>query len=1130
MYKISSGYTYSPSDLNAFLENECVTWLDRYNLDFPGELIRDDPSETDELVRKSGDEHETKVLDLFRSETDVAVIERSDSALQKTLTAMRQGRQVIYQARLTLAPFAGWSDFLVRVPGHSELGDWHYEVWDTKLARGMKPYFAIQLCCYSEMLEGLQGRLPQQAGIILGNGERRMLRVSEYLFYYRSVKRAFLEQQQSFQRAAPAAFPGRADYRHWTGHVKRMLESRDDVSLVANVRGAQVGKLAAAGISTLRDLAESTLELVPRMAVETFDRLRSQARLQLSSCPDEPPRFEFLPPSAGIRQGFALLPPPTPSDVAFDIEGYPMVEEGLEYLLGATCRENGEPAFKDWWAHDRAQEKASFEAFVDWVYDRWKRDPAMHVYHYAAYETTALKRLMCRYATREDEVDELLRHHVFVDLYTIVRQALLIGEPSYSLKNVEHLYLAKRGGEVATAGDSIVYYYRWLTNHDGEDWRSSSILKLIRDYNRADCDSTWMLTEWLRERQFETAGSYVPPNPPAELAVETVGRAALAREMLAQIPADRSNDPEHWRVHELLAFLLEFQRREQKSLHWERFERLGMTGQQLIEDPACLGGLERTAALPIAVKQSLIYEYRFPNQESKLRSGSSCELWGGADAKATIENIDYDRQVLAIKRAKRSGPLPDRFGLIPDEIFNERTIVDSIERTVRHYLATGELPAALPDFLYRRRPRLYGPAAGPLIGKYEDVLSGAKRVALGLDRSALCIQGPPGSGKTSKGGQIIAALLNAGKRIGISSNTHDAICQLMKSAAEAAAGLGIHFTAAKCGEEDRVPFHPAIEIIPDNAGVFQREALPDLVGGTAWVFSRPEAEGQFDYLFIDEAGQVSLAKLVAMAPSTANLILLGDQMQLSQPIRGVHPGESGTSILDYYLQEHSTVPEDRGIFLAKTWRMRPEICSFISNAVYDGRLEHELCTETRSIYLTRESKYLQRSIGLAYVPVGHEGNTYESEEEVTAIKRIVNDLLGQTLEQAGHVSRPISPEDILIVAPFNLQVRKLKAALPEIRVGTVDKFQGQQAPVVIFSMTASDGNASPRGMEFLFDKNRLNVAISRAQILAVLVASPNLERTRCGKLEHIPLINMFCRAVQEGSQQLAQGGAGMRVA
>lgn len=333
----------------------------------------------------------------------------------------------------------------------------------------------------------------------------------------------------------------------------------------------------------------------------------------------------------------------------------------------------------------------------------------------------------------------------------------------------------------------------------------------------------------------------------------------------------------------------------------------------------------------------------------------------------------------------------------------------------------------------------------------------------------------------------------------------------------AATRLGVHFTAAKCGEDDREPFHPAIEIIDGNTGVFDRQPLPEFVGGTAWVFSRPEAQGRFDYLFIDEAGQVSLAKLVAMAPSACNLVLLGDQMQLNQPMRGVHPGESGTSILEYYLQDHATVPEDLGIFLPKTWRMRPEICSFISNAFYDGRPNHESCAEERAIHLTRAAKFLHGSSGLVYVPVEHRDNTYESDEEAAVVREIVADLLGQTLEEAGQRTRPVSADDILVVAPFNLQVRKLKRALPGLRVGTVDKFQGQQAPVVIFSMTASEGDASPRGIEFLFDRHRLNVALSRAQVLAIIVASPKLEVTRCSRLEQMQLVNVFCRAAQTGT-------------
>jgi predicted RecB family nuclease len=1119
MQKIHGSLLYSPSDLNAFLENECITWLDRYDLEYPGELERDVTSEEEELISGAGDEHERRHLARLRAEDEVAIINRdSASAYADTITAMRRGAPVIYQARLERGEFAGWADFLLRADGASELGGWHYEVWDTKLARGMKPYFAIQLCSYAEMLEEVQHVRAVQAGIILGNLERKPLRLSDYWFYYRAVKRAFLEQQRLFDRNSPPPFPALADYRHWSGHVARRLEARRDVSMVANIRSAQIAKLSEAGITTLPELAETRLASVPRLAQATFDRLRAQARLQERSQPGEPPAYELLPTNPNLpRQGLASLPPASEGDVAFDIEGYPLIDGGLEYLLGATVEEEGKLAFLEWWAHDPVQEKRSFERFVDWVYARWKQYPSMHVYHYAPYETTALKRLMSRYATREDEVDELLRNQVFVDLYSVVRQALLVGEPAYSLKNIEHLYLPKRAGEVATAGESMVYYHRWLTARDGESWSESPTLKLIRDYNQADCESTWQLIDWLRERQLESDRNFVAPEAPGEVSEVSTARAALARAMLAEIPGDRSTDAERWRVHELLAHLLEFHRREHKSLYWAKYQRMEMTEAELLENRECLAGAERTATPPQPVKQSFIYEYCFPEQETKLRAGDKCFLACDGKTRATIETLYPDHRVLTFKRGRKIGPLPDRVSLIPDEIVGTKLIDDSIERTVRGYLANGTLPPSLQQFLFRLSPRLAGRNDGPIIPSGQDVFEGSLAAVTSLDGGTLCIQGPPGSGKTTKGGRLIAELLRRGKRVGISSNSHDAICVLMKAAAGQAQELGIAFTAAKCGEEDRQPPHPAIDMIRENGDLFLAP-LPDLVGGTAWLFSRPEARGAFDYLFVDEAGQVSVANLVGMTPAARNIVILGDQMQLGQPIRGVHPGESGSSVLEYYLQDHATVPEEKGIFLPSTYRMRREICNFISDAVYEGRLQADACTAERTIRFAGPTRRVGKEAGILYVPVEHQDNTYESDEEAAAIVEIVGELLGHDLAEAGRPARKLTRKDILVVAPFNMQVRKLQALLPGVRVGTVDKFQGQQAPVVIFSMTASEGDAAPRGLEFLFDKQRLNVAISRAQVLAVVVASPALERTRCTSLEQMRALNVYCRALEAAVQ------------
>ncbi|MEO8660887.1 MAG: DEAD/DEAH box helicase, partial [Bryobacteraceae bacterium] len=382
--------------------------------------------------------------------------------------------------------------------------------------------------------------------------------------------------------------------------------------------------------------------------------------------------------------------------------------------------------------------------------------------------------------------------------------------------------------------------------------------------------------------------------------------------------------------------------------------------------------------------------------------------------------------------------------------------------------------------------------------------------------------------KTYTGARMIAALLGAGKRVGIMSNSHRAVDLLLGHSVKAAHAKGLRFTAAKVGGEQDAD-GGEVQKCATAGDLFKLDVVPDLVGGTAWLFSHPNAAGVFDYLFIDEAGQVSVANLVGVAASTENLILMGDQMQLDQPTQGTHPNESGQSILQYLLQNKPTIPEDLGIFLNRTWRMRPEICAFISDAVYDGRLTAETVTSTRELRLGTDARTrVGAACGVAYVPVDHDGNQCESEEEVEAIADIVEGLMRAEIVDSG-VARAFRESDVLIVSPYNLQVRRLRQRFPGIRVGTVDKFQGQEAPVVIVSMAASSADAAPRGIEFLFSKNRLNVAISRAQILAIVVSSPKLARTKCGRIDQIELVNLFCRIVLMNERVAAAGeGAGER--
>jgi uncharacterized protein len=1131
--KFGAGYRFSPSDLIGFMGSDFVTWMDRFHSECPGEVEPDQNSEEQKIIQDKGMEHERAFLNSLAAQgkfvCDLTEF-RDDST--PTLAAMRRGDEVIYQGYLVNQEFAGYPDFLVRVGTPSALGAWSYEPWDTKLARHAKPYFLVQLCCYAEMLEAAQGVRPGELRIVLGSGtaafEPAGFRTDDFFYYYRALKEAFLDQQRWFDPRSKPEIPPLADLGRWSGYAERELEDRDSLALIADIRSSQIHKLEAAGVTTLAQMADANHTHVPRLSEPTFAKLRRQAQLQIVSRGQATPAYEMLTCiQADGPRGLQRLPAPSEADVYFDMEGFPLIDDGREYLFGACYYENGEIRFRDWWAHSPAQEKRAFEAFVTWTHSRWRANPGLHIYHYNHYEVTALRRLMGKYGVCEQEIDDLLHGEVFVDLYRIVRQSVVVGEPSYSLKYVEHLYRPRRAGDVASAGESMVYYQRWLIAQEGETPETSPILAQIRDYNEQDCRSTAELAAWLHERQREadvtpacSESDAQDPEPKADSGNDA--RHALAQEILSGMPDPRPEGDagEQVRVQELLGQLLEFHRREEKPIWWRRFDRMKMEESELIDDPECLGGLARTARVPEPVRKSLTYEYSFDaRQETKVRAGEKCSFAHDWTKHAIVAELDFDTGRALLVVSNRQGTPPDRLSVAPEELTLGKIPAAAVERVVRCWRATGRLPGALEDFLFRRRPRLLRNPDGPILPEGVDTLEAAIAAVLDMRSTSLCVQGPPGSGKTYSGARMIAALLRQGKRVGITSNSHRAINVLLSEAWQAAVAAGVRVRAVKvCSEEEQMEGLPCgFERVGSGRDLYAGEELPRLIGGTVFAFTCEAAENTLDYLFVDEAGQVSVANIVAMSPAAQNLVLLGDQMQLGQPIQGSHPGESGLSALEYLLQEHATVPADFGIFLPRTWRLHPRLCSFISGAVYEDRLGCEPHTVERVLVAgAHPPEWLSRTAGLIYEPVAHDGNVYESAEEEDRIAELVSGLLRLRLRTSEGVDRALTHEDILVVAPYNLQVRRLTRRLAPVRVGTVDKFQGQEAAVVIFSMCASSGDVSPRGVDFLFSRNRLNVAISRAQTLAIVAASPSLIQTSCASIQQIRLVNVYCRAVEEG--------------
>jgi uncharacterized protein len=1113
MQRVGAGLFFSPSDLNHFVECEHLTALDLLAIDGRGVAKEKDPQA--EIMRAKGLEHEVAWLQRLKAAgQQVVTIAAGDEVdwerdAARTQAAMQQGAEVIYQGVFVEAPWRGIADFLVRVDVPSRFGGWSYEAWDTKLARHPKPHFILQLCWYTEQLARLQGVSPARMRVVLGSGEIVSYVPEEFLAYYRAVRARFTRALAERRETYPLPV-GHCHVCGYVSHCEARRDADDHLSLVAGLRRSQAERLDGVGVTTVAQLAVLDPGTSVGISAQTLDRLVRQARLQVEARSGSH-RVELLAPEP--KRGFGLLPAPSPGDVFFDIEGYPFFEpgRGLEYLWGVVVA-NGEAAwrFRSFECTDRDGEKRAFEAFIDFLHERLEQYPDLHVYHYAPYETSAVTRLMGEHATREAEVDDLLRRGVFVDLYQVVRQSMQISYDSYSLKKVREFFMRGAGkGAVTEGGASILEFQRFLETGD------HSILAAIRDYNAEDCESTRLLRDWLlerraeAERQFGVAIPWWTTSPGAEKAPEERDENRDLRERLGRVAATFvSSDPDRAHAAALLTHLVDYHRREARPAWWAFFARLKKSPDELREDTEAIAYLTPVAGVPPRPdRTSLVHTLAFPEQEFKLREGAKVREPVEGKSAGEIVSIDLAGRL----ELKRGPSLADV--ALPAAVVAEGPVPTTAQRAALARIAEA-LVSDLPrdrvarDLLARRYPRVAGRPEGARLQTID--LQEQQALVSALDASYLFVQGPPGSGKTYTGARLIVRLIASGKRVAVTATSHKAIHNLLDEviAAAAAAGVGLSGLKKSSGSDESQYRGEGFENTESNDVCAASEA--DIVAGTSWLFAREQMEGRFDYLFIDEAGQVSLADAVAMSPCARNLVLLGDPQQLPHVTQGVHPGNAGSSVLEHLLAGGGTVLPDRGVFLEETWRMHPDVCAFVSTLAYEGRLRSQADCARQAIASSGLT-----GTGLRYLPVPHSGNSQQSAEEAAAVGEEVRRLLatGTFTDRAG-VSRPLTPADILVVAPYNMHVRLLLQAVPEgVEVGTVDKFQGREAPVVFFSMASSSGDEIPRGLEFLFSRNRLNVAISRARALAVLVCSPRLLETRCRTVDQMRLVNGLCALV-----------------
>jgi predicted RecB family nuclease len=1139
MYRRPDGtLIVSATDLVGFLECRHLTNLNRGLVE--GLVARPDRGDDAalELLQRRGWAHEERYIE-WLERRDGRTVSRLDGSYERptearvaeTEQAMRRGDDVIFQATVFDGRWVGHPDFLLRVPGRSALGDWHYEVADTKLAHSAKASALIQISSYVEQIERVQDVRPETAYVVTGGAEIEVhaLRTAEMMAYYRQAKARF-EAELAGQLDLEATYPDPVEHcavcKWFYAQCRPTWRADDALPLVAGITRAQRQELRALGLSTRSTLAAAEVG-------QRFERVHHQARVQVDSDGLAVPAHELLEletdADGGLLpdRGLAALPRPDSGDLFFDIEGDPFAFwAGLEYLFGIW---DG-AAYRQLWAMNREQEKVAFEQAIDLFTGHLAQHPEMHIYHYGAYEPSRLKQLAGRHATREEQLDRLLRGRVFVDLYRVVRQGLRVGTERYSIKNLEPLYGYVREIELRDANSSIVEFEKLLEEGDPDD----ALKNAIAGYNRDDCLSTHRLRDWLElqraaaEAKFEVTLPRPLVGDQAPISEELSDRIRAVRELTTRLtadippaPTDQTDADRHtW----LVAHLLDWHRREDKSTWWRFFDLLARSDEELVEESEPIGGLRFVAMTELGGRsRSNLYRYSFPAQEYKIEAGDSLNdpalfAAGQRTATGTVQAIDDDARWIDIKRPRTwTGPHPT--SVVALDVIDARAQREALMRLGEWVADNGiDSPSgewrAGRDLLRLRPPRLTsGSGGGQLVDVGETGTQAARRLAPLLDGTTLAIQGPPGSGKTYTGARMIVDLIGAGRAVGISSNSHKVIGNLLTAVLDAAAEAGLTVRAAQKAKEHEAVRHPAVKRVEDNADVDEAlaEGAVDVVAGTPWLWARQELAGSIDTLFVDEAGQVSLANVLAMSGAARNVVLLGDPQQLDQPTQGVHPDGAGRSALGHFLGDLETVPEERGVFLERTFRLHPAITSFTSDLFYEGKLASVDGLEGQRV---TGDDWLSGS-GLRWVPVEHEGNTNESAEEAQRVAQIVSELRGRPWVDRLGRERPLGWADIVIVSPFNahrLLIQRLLGA--QARVGTVDKFQGQQAPVSIYTMATSRPEDAPRGLGFLYSLNRLNVATSRAQALAIVVASPALLAAVPRSVNELRMANGLCAFVE----------------
>jgi predicted RecB family nuclease len=1074
------------------------------------------------LLADKGSQHEAECLAHYRaagrSIYEVPAREpgeRFDDWVTRVGTPWGDGFDVIYQMPFVHDGMRGIADFLVRIEGPSESA-YVYEPVDAKLARTeAKPGQILQLCFYADALRAATGTSPDHLHIWLGSGRIESFVTREFHPYWRRLRN---QLRQLFEDVAPTpeTHPEPCDhckFCEFAAVCDTQWRDEDSLVLVAGITTSDRMSLEASAIATLTDLAGCSGK-VDSMRPERLAWLVIQAELQVEAriVPDGPPPFRPIEAGADPTWGRGLewLPEPDDGDVVLDFEGDPFwtTDSGLFFLFGLIARaSDGVWTYEARWAHDRSGEDQATGELIEYLKDRRASHPYMHAYHYNHTERSALERLAADHSVGEVALSEMVATGFFVDLYPIVRNAIQAGTESYGLKEMERLTEYQRGHEIDQGAAAVVESEHYMAAPD------SSILERIAAYNEDDVRATLALRDWfvgLRPDDLPWRASRLDPED----------EHPELDERIAALYAYGADTPEH-----LLGDLLGYWVREFRAYKAPKVARTCLETGELLDVPDVIAGLEFVGLEPrYGVKGK---ELKWPGARFRwqaqvvsadlARPGASI-LFGSPDGPTVYTDVseleELNGEVVLVWNEKAA-----ELGVFPSAVAAHDWVQPHPKPAALDDLAAGVLgapgsraPGRASLSLLRREDPVFTPGGGPPDGEFSDDLDAMCGWVTHLDGSCISIQGPPGTGKTYWGAHIVHGLIRAGRRVGITAMSHHAIDNLLEEILQVfgdKGDLSMLKAVRKVPDANR-PKLPGVTYVTNNPPCAKSEH--NLVAGTTWLFASPDMRGApVDVLIVDEAGQLALADALAASTSAKNLVILGDPLQLPQVAQAVHPGGGGLSVLQHVLGDDVTMPPDRGVFLTETRRMHPDVCRFISEEIYEGRLEsHPSCAQQRTAFGT----------GLRWLQADHDGCSTESLEEAHLVADEIDRLLGTPWVDQHGVTNPLTVRDFMVVAPYNDQVALLRETLdadPRTRgvpVGTVDKFQGREAAVVFFTMTTSSSDFMPRSAEFLFSRNRLNVAISRARCLAFLVCTEELLNSRARTIEEMRLISTLCSFVE----------------